>query len=140
MYPLSIRMNYKMDFIPYRLFFNALATQLLFVFPGPPDVVSTILGGCIVIPCFFLGFLYFCIFFAIRNRKQIQAPNVFCFFKDMLYKQVPTFKIRSWIVTSADYSVIRQKWNSAMNFKIEEDKILVHLKPSDLMFVIKKCG
>ena len=25
-----------------------------------------------------------------------------------------------------------------MNFKIVEDKILVHLKPSDLMFVIKK--
>ena len=62
-------------FMPFG-FFNALATQLLFVFPGPPDIVSAIRGGCIVVP----------FFFCILNPKHVTNLGVewfylFCFLR-----------------------------------------------------------
>ena len=73
--------------------YNALATILLYVFPGPPDRVNVIRGGCIEIPCFFYSkpktdnskiwvsnvflFVFFLCFKPKTENPKIWASNVF---------------------------------------------------------------
>ena len=68
-------------------YFNALATQLKFVFPGPPDVVSAIRGGCIVIP----------FFFCILNPKQITDLGVEWFLFSEFFLYFKYFSLFLWI-------------------------------------------